>query len=199
MLTSLSTPQIIITPFMKKNPYYCASIGFCILLLSACNTATPENYFDRAVLNTNMMMGFAGNGFQRQLEQPSAKLVEGTKDQTAPMKRKEVVENQVQYLEESLAKIKNLKETAETKTMLTASVALYEYVLPVYKNEYLQLAKLYDENAPAAQITTLSQSIHDKYAAGFEERLTTLTNEGKIYAAKHKIPVNWGVKTSPDL
>ena len=84
------------------------------LLLAACNNATPENYFDEAVLNTNMMMGFASDGFERQLEQPSVKLVEGTKDQTAPMKRKEVVDNQIHYLDESFAKVKNLKETAET-------------------------------------------------------------------------------------
>ncbi|MEO5592980.1 MAG: hypothetical protein ABIR15_14280 [Chitinophagaceae bacterium] len=184
---------------MKKIISYWPLIAFCVLLLAACNLATPENYFDQAVLNSNMMMGFANDGLQRQLDQPSVKLVEGTKDQSAPMKRKEIIDNQIQYLDESFVKVKNLKETDDSRDILKASIALYEYVLPVYKNDYIQLAKLYDDNAPKEQITALSKSIRDKYFTGFEERLNALTNAGKPYAERHKIPVKWGVKTSPDL
>ncbi|MEO5685616.1 MAG: hypothetical protein ABIQ88_23415 [Chitinophagaceae bacterium] len=165
--------------------------------LFACNTATPENYFDRAVLNCNMMIGFANDGFQRQLEQPSAKLIEGTKDQTAPMKRKEVIDNQIQYLEESFVKVKDLKETEDSRVMLKASIVLYEYVLPVYKNEYVQLAKLYDHGAPKEQVASFSKAIMDKYAAGFEERYNAVISAGKPYAASHNIPVKWDIKSSP--
>jgi hypothetical protein len=184
---------------MKKFISYGLLTASCCLLLVACNTATPENYFDQAVLNSNMMMGFAGDGLQRQLEQPSVKLAAGTKDQTAPLKRKEVIENQIQYLDESFAKIKQLKETEDTRSMLQASIALYEYVLPVYKTEYIQLAKLYDEDAPKEQITSLSKSIRDKYFAGFKERLDTLIGTGKLYAMHHQIKVNWDIKNSPDI
>ena len=182
---------------MKKNSTRFLLTGLCCLLLCSCNTATPENYFDQAVLNTNMLMGFANDGFERQLEQPSVKLVEGTKDQTAPMKRKEVVDNQIQFVDESFAKIKNLKETDDTKDMLKASIAVYEYVVPVYKNEYVQLAKLYDENAPKEQIESYAKSINDKYSAGFEQRLNALINIAKPYAARHNINVKWDIKTSP--
>ncbi len=183
---------------MKKNSILFLLISFCSLLLSSCNTATPENYFDQAVLNTNMLIGFARNGFERQLEQPSVKLVEGTKDQTAPMKRKEVVDNQIHFVDERFTKIKNLKETDDTRDMLKASIAVYEYVVPVYKNEYAQLAKLYDENAPKEQIASFAKNINDKYAAGFEERLNTLINIAKPYAARHNINVKWDIKTSPE-
>jgi len=181
---------------MKRN-FTWLLISLSIFLLPACNTATPENYFDRAVLNCNMMMGFASDGQQRELDQPSVKLVEGTKDQTAPMKRKEVIEQKIAYLDEAYAKIKNLQETDDTKEMLHASIALYDYVLPVYKSEYTQLAKLYDEGASSQQIASFSKSISDKYFAGFEDRFNKLTAAGKPYAAKHNIKVNWGVKTSP--
>ena len=123
---------------MKKNTLFLLAINLAILLLTACNMALPENYFDQAVLNCNMMMGFAGEGLERQLEQPTVKLVEGSKDQTAPMKRKEVIEDKINFLDRAYATIKNLKETGDTKDMLHASVALYDYVLPVYKTEYLQ-------------------------------------------------------------
>ena len=161
--------------------------------------ATPENYFDRAVLNCNTMSGFAGPQLHRELENPSVKLVEGTKDQTTQMKRKEVIDNQIQYLEEGFEKVKSLKETDDTRDILKTSIALYEYALPVYKNEYTQLARLYDEGASATQITTLTQSIIDKYASGFGERYNAVMTAGKPFAERHHINVQWDVRTSPDL
>jgi len=182
---------------MKKNIVLLSTASLSILLLAACNMATPENYFDRAVLNCNMMIGFAGEGLQRALEQPTVKLVAGTKDQTAPMKRKEVIEDKINFLDQAYTKIKNLQETDDTKDILHASVALYDYVLPVYKTEYLQLAQLYDEGASKEQIALFSKNISDKYYAGFEERFNKLTAAGKPYAARHNIKVNWGIQTSP--
>ena len=34
------------------------------LLLAGCDSATPQNYFDCAVLNCNLMHGFASRGMQ---------------------------------------------------------------------------------------------------------------------------------------
>ncbi|MEO6723588.1 MAG: hypothetical protein ABIN67_24690 [Ferruginibacter sp.] len=158
----------------------------------SCNTATPENYFDQAVLNTNMLVGFAGSGMARELESPSVKMEEGT-GKAVPMKRKEVVNDRIKYLEESLGKIKDLKETPDTKEMLQSSLALYEYVLPVYKKEYVQLAALYDEGADKEKIQSQLQGINDKYYSKFNELMDKLINTGKSYAERHSIKVNWGV------
>ena len=166
---------------------------FCV----ACNTATPENYFDIAVLNTNMMHGFADEGLQRELDNPTVKLVEGSTNQTAPMKRQEVIDGKIKFIEPNFEKVKKLKETGDTKDMLQASRALYEYVLPVYRNEYRQLAKLYDDGAPGEQIRSLAQIIHDKYEPGFEKLYTRLIETAKPFASKHNIKVNWDINTSP--
>ncbi|MEO6315510.1 MAG: hypothetical protein ABIU63_15875 [Chitinophagaceae bacterium] len=183
---------------MKKIRFFVLLITSCATVLMACNTATPENYFDRAVLNCNMMTGFGDKGLQRQLEQPSVKLVEGTKDQSVPMKRKEVIDNLVQYLDESFAKIKALKETNDSRDMLQASTALYAYTLPVYKNEYTQLAKLYDDGAPAATIAALAASIQEKYAVGFADRYNKVIEAGKPFALRHNINVKWDIHSSPE-
>lgn len=165
--------------------------------LLSCNTTSPEKYFDIAVLNTNMMHGFATNVLQRELESPSVKLVEGTTDKTEPMKRKEIIDGKIAYIEEAYGKVKDLKQTDETKAMLQSSLALYEYVLPVYKNEYLQLAKLYDDGASKEQIDAMEQSIETKYYPNFEVLSNKLTDAGKPYAAKNNINVKWDVQTSP--
>jgi hypothetical protein len=170
--------------------------SFCFYIFPSCST-TPENYFDIAVLNCNMMHGFASNGLQRELESPSVKLVEGTTDQTAPMKRKEIIDSKIEFITSAMEKVKSLKATEETKNMLQASVALYEYVLPVYKNEYQQLAKLYDDGAPDDQLQAMEKTIEEKYYPNFEVLFNQLTTEAKPYAAKNNINVNWDVKTSP--
>lgn len=158
---------------------------------AACNMATPEEYFDQAVLNTNMLSGFANEGFYRELEQPSVKLNETT-GKTEPMKRSELVADKIAWAEQSLKKIKALHPTDETKDMLQTSTALFEYVLPAYKNDYTQLSKLYDDNAPKSQIDAKAEAIYNKYYAGFEEQYKKLISLGKPYAAAHNIKVEWG-------
>ena len=170
-----------------------------VCLVSSCDTATPENYFDRAVLNCNLMNGFAGNGMARNLESPSVKLADPGGSRTVAMTRKEVIDGQILSLEEAYGKVKKLRQTDETKAMLQASLAVYEYVLPVYKDEYQQLARLYDGGAEKKEIEALSQTITAKYAAGFQSRMESLTMIAKPYAERHGIQVKWDVKTSPSL
>lgn len=181
---------------MNKGKLLALAAIVC-LLQAACNTASPEKYFDIAVLNCNMMYGFAGDGMSRQLESPSVKMVNGNKDEFAPMKRKEVIESRVRSIEPNLQKIRDLKTTGETKEMLEASEALYNYVLPVYKNEYYQLAALYDEGASQEEIQAYTQSISDKYYDGYVKHFTRLETAAKLFAEKHGINVNWGIKATP--
>ena len=143
------------------------------------------------------MHGFANRALQMQLESPSVKMVEGSKDKTEPMKRKEVIEDQIKSIETNYEKVKDLKETDETKDILKASLSLYEYVLPVYKNEYLQLAKLYDDGASKEQIQSMETLIENKYSNNFHQLYNNLTVAGKPYAEKNNIKVNWDINTSP--
>jgi hypothetical protein len=164
---------------------------FICLVITACNTATPGKYFDTAVLNCNMMMGFANEGLLRELDQPSVKMVNGDKDHTVAMKRKEVIDTKIKFLEANLEELKQLKETPDTRDILQASLALNEYILPVYKNEYLQLAKLYDDGASKEARQSMSMAIRGKYFTGFDERFSKLTTAGKSYAERHAIKVTW--------
>ena len=176
---------------MRKYRILLLALYGCFGLFSSCNTDTPENDFDIAVLNCNMLGGFANDGLSRQLESPSMKLVEGTKDQSVPMKRKEVMDTKIKFLEENYEKLKNLKITDDNKDILQTSLALNGYVLPVCKKEYVQLAELYDNGASKAEINALTQHIHDTYSIGFEKQFNSLIAAGKLYAAKHHINVKW--------
>lgn len=165
---------------------------FYHLIFASCNTATPEKYFDVAVLNSNMQFGFADEGLLRQLESPSVKLDEKTQ-QTLPMKRMDIINDKTKFVEEELEKLKNLPENEDSKDILQKSFALHEFVLAVYKNEYSKLAALYDESAPKQQIEEQAKLIHNKYFLQYEKLYNELISSGKLYADKHAIKVNWGV------
>jgi len=170
--------------------------AFSLFILNGCQSATPQEYFGQAVLNCNLLYGFAGNGMQNELAQPSEKLIDTKTMATAPMKRMEVIDNKLENLQSNFKNVKSLKSTEETKNMLTASIALYEYTLPVFRNEYKQLAALYDNNEPAEKIANLEKTISDTYGAKFLELYNAVWTAGKEYAAKNGMKVQ-EVNTSP--
>jgi hypothetical protein len=159
--------------------------------LFSCNFTTPENYFDEAVLNVNLITPFGGQAVLNSFAHPSVKLVPGTKDQTTPMTRREIVENQIQNVEANLSKIKALPDSEETRDMVQTSIRLHELVLPVYKTEYRELAKLYDEGGSGRNRLLKAQEIDTKYLANYQTLFRRLIELGKSYAAKHNIKVDW--------
>jgi len=161
------------------------------LSLASCNNASPEKYFDEAVLNVNLITPFGGQAALNSLDHPSVKLVPGTKDQTTPMTRKEIVEDQIQRVEANLVKIKALPDSEETRDMVQTSIKLHEFVLPVYKTEYRQLAKLYDEDGSQPERVSAAHEIDTKYLAGYQTLFNRLVELGKAYAEKHHIKVEW--------
>lgn len=166
-------------------------------LVASCEFATPDDYFGRAVLNLNFFRDFAGKRMDGELKQPSMKLSEGAGSEIVQMTRKEVVADKIAFAETSYEKVKKLKRSDDTRAMLQASKAVYEYILPVYRNEYQELARLYDSKAPQAEIDTLSQSIREKYAAGYQERMEALVSAAKPFAERHHLKVSWDVGGNP--
>lgn len=161
-----------------------------VVAFSACTNPTPENYFDKAVLNTNIVNDFGSEPLTKML------IAYGVKHEgTAPEMKNPAetfIDSKVQYITKQLKDIKDLKETDETRNMLKTSVALFEYVLPVYKNEYMALAKLSDDGGTQDDILSLGKEIDQKYGVRFDSLYDVLTEEGKKYAAAHNINVKWG-------
>lgn len=175
---------------MKKQITYLFLSIFSVINFISCNTATPEKYFNIAVLNTNLLAGFAGNGLLRQIESPSVKLDENS-GETVPMKSSEIIKDKINSIEETYKSVKGLKETEDTKEMLQASISLYEFVLPVYKNDYMQLAESIDKKESAEKINSEANAIHDKYFAKYDELYKKLISIGKVYAENNNLKVNW--------
>lgn len=167
-----------------------------VSLLPSCGDS-PKTCFDRAVLNCNMIHDFAGRGMEMFLESPSVKLTGKNPGETAPMTRKEMVDDKITFVEQSLVKVRQLRQTDDNRDIVLASIALHEYVLPVYRDDYQRLAKLYDDGAPPAEIAQLAAAIATKHGPPFQALSDRLTTAGKAYATRHGIKVMWDVRTSP--
>lgn len=166
---------------------------------TACTDSSPENVFNTAVLSCNTIYDFANEGLLRQLESPSVRMINGDINNVAPMKRKEVIDDKIQSVTAYHNKLKKLNENSDSKEVIQASRALYDYVLPVYKKEYMELARLYDEGAAKETIASYAQTIEDKYYPGFANLFDKVTAAGKLYAKKHNINVQWDIQTSPQF
>jgi hypothetical protein len=141
-----------------KNATSIFKFVFISILFFACSTS-PDQYFSQATLNCNLLYGFAGYELKRDLATPQEKLIDAQTMKMAPITRAEVVKEKIAMVEENYRKVRSLSTNAEADEMLKASVALYAFVIPVYKNEYAQLATLYDENA-AAEKTAAAEKKH---------------------------------------
>lgn len=178
---------------MKRSISILLTAVSAFTIFCGCTAPDPEKIFGEAVLNSNMFHTFAAESMYREWGQPSVKMVGNDVNNIVPMTRMEMLENKIASIEPNLKKIEALPKNDDTRAMIEASLALHNYILPVYKTEYKQLAKLYDDNAPQEQIDAMTKRIHDTYYKGFEERTNALIAAGKVYAAKHNINVRWDV------
>jgi hypothetical protein len=128
---------------------------------------------------------------------PSLKLVPGSNNQTVPMTRSEIVQNQINLVEANLTKIKALPDSDETRDMVQTSIKLHELALAAYKGEYVELARLFDTGASVSDRQNKAREIDTRYLSGFRAMYAHLIELGKAYASKHNIKVQWDVSTQP--
>ena len=165
---------------------------YCSVFFSSCSTPTPEKYFDVAVLNANMLAGFAGSALSRELEMPSMKMM-GSTDEPVLMSRQEIIEDKISFSQKVLVDLKNMRRTSDANDILNSSIAMHEFVISVYETDYMTLAKMYDAGVAKEKIAAFDQAIKEKHGSMFALHYENVIRGGKLYASKHTIPVNWSM------
>lgn len=172
------------------------SIRFYVLMVAvltatACKFSlnSPEEYFDRAALNTNTLSRFGGeyfNTYQKYIKQ-----VNGQNDFNTC--EKYLSNYSIAFAKRDLKKVKALTSTEETKPMIDASIDLYNFVLESYQTDHLQIARMIDRQAPVEEINTAINKLNTKSYESFVLKYDKLWKIAEQYAKDHDITV----KTMP--
>ena len=178
---------------MKKYIGIYLLIALCI---AGCQKPDPSKYVTTAFINANLLVGFASDGLNAELAQPSTMLVDADKQTYRELKRTEVMEYKINHASEALKKIEALPDDVEARPLVRAATDLFQLVLKAYRNEYTQLAKLYDAGATPEQIHDLEKLIQVRYRTNYQKLSTQLETIGMQYAKQHGVPV-MSVNTTP--
>lgn len=175
---------------------YLTSFSFVIavafsLCLQSCSESA-DKFFGIAVLNTNMINDFGTPILAKHIDDNTLEFDDIPSSKNKGDEAENDVKNKILYLEKSLNDIKALSDGDEMrKKIKNESIALYEFVIPVYKNEYMAYAKLCDSKAPKEQKDEIIKSIEQKYYADFEAKYESLLSNGKAFAQQNNINVNF--------
>jgi hypothetical protein len=169
-----------------------AVILILISLLFACKMPkSPEEFFGIAVLNTNQINEFATPRLAKWIQDQTLEFADIPSSKKNGDEALKNVQTTVLVLEQTLQKVKELPENDDTRELRQEAIALYEYVLPVYKNEYTAYAKLCDAKGPKADKDAIIESINQKYAVPFDKMYGAFLQKGKAYAAANNLNVHW--------
>jgi len=189
---------MIINYFGHKQNLYMKHSLFIIfmsmsLFFTACQSPSPETFFGKVVLNTNLVADFAPERYGKQLEQETVEFADMPSSKKVGDEAQKSVGIKIQVVEKALKDIKELNVSdADAKALKEQSIALFEKVLPVYKNEYTAYAKLCDGKGSAEEKQALLQKIEKNDMPSINEVFDNVYALGKAYAEKHNLNVNWG-------
>lgn len=173
-------------------------INYCLLAvlffgIVSCQSVSPEQFFEQVVLNTNYVADFAPGIFGKELEAQTVEYPDVPASKKHGDEAQKIVETKIISIERALGKIRELKaEDEEMRSMKDNSIELLETVLPVYKKEYMEYARLCDAKGSSAQKEILLQTVEKTYLPKVEELMENVYRKGKNYADKHQINVQWG-------
>jgi len=162
-----------------------------VLCFTSCSESA-DTFFGKAVLNTNMINDFGTPILAKRINDQTIEFPDIPSSKNKGDEAVNDVKNKILYLEKSLNDIKALADGDDLrKTIKNESIALYEYVIPVYKNEYMSYAKLCDGKAPQEQKDKIIKAIEQKYYPTFEAKYDALLTNAKVFAHKNNLNVNW--------
>ena len=168
----------------RLRRYGAALLALLALLPAACRFVpnTPQEYFSRAALNANAVAAF-GSGYFRVHD--CRNLPAGTP--AAFNSCEKLLQNSIRQLESYIERADALYRTDETRPMIEAGLDLYRFVLDSYRTDHLQVARLLDAKAPAAQVEQALLALDTKSYAGFEQRYDKVWGIAEQYAKAHGI------------
>ena len=171
------------------------TILILILISQSCSfSVSPEKYFGKVALNTNLLGGFGKQDFENYMNAKSQKALyiklENDEYDMQGMLVPHLTTYIIPNIEKSINEIKDLKVTASTEAMINASIKLHEFTLDKYKTEYIKIAVLIDNKASKTEIHQEIIRFEQSYLDKFWDLHTNLMDIAIPYAKDNGIEVS---------
>jgi hypothetical protein len=160
-----------------------------IVAFNSCGSETPVQYFNTAALNCNLIAGFGSRDIDQYLTYKPAVYNPQTKKSDTITFKENIQKYFLANVEANYNKVKALKLTGDTKQMVESSLALYAYVLPKYKTEFMAIAQMRDENKPKSEVDNAIAEFVNKYGDEFSKKYSAFLDIALAYAKKNNIDV----------
>jgi len=173
------------------------TILFLVLLAittQSCTTDTPDSYFGKTTLNVNKYSQMGATDFQRMREfHDQNALYAKVNDEFIPSDSFEahIKTYKIFNIETDIENIKKLKPTEETKEMINASLAVFNFIKSKYETDYVKIAKLMDDKVGKEKIDTAIQKFEEQNLSKLDKKLKALFDIAMPYAKKNGMDVKF--------
>lgn len=176
---------------MKKiNSFILILVGFFIV---SCQSENPDKFFEIVLLNTNHISDFAPEIFAKKLNSVSTEYPDIPSSKKNGNEAKQAVEMKIFSIEKAIVDINEINVTDEEAIVLKEkTIELFETVLPVYKNDYTEYAKICDTKGAEEEKEAILQKIQNDDMPKVDALFNEVYILGKSYSDKHQLKVNWG-------
>ncbi|GAA4785762.1 hypothetical protein GCM10023231_12050 [Olivibacter ginsenosidimutans] len=171
---------------MTKKIIYKAWIAvglYMVLICLSCSKTRPEKYIAVTALNSNLVSTAYRPMFLNELMERKYK------NQLPGTSAEEYVRDRaIKPVDEAIEKVKQLKETAETKELIAAALEVMTYGKTIFEHEYKSIAELIDKERPLEEIDKAITEMYDNTETGMAERFDRLDTLALKYARANKVP-----------
>lgn len=162
--------------------HYLVRISLFFALVTSmvgCNTTSPQKYVEVTVLNTNLVTAYFRPPYFEEVMAHQGSAEAYVRQQTATR------------VEQALEKVNKLNVTDETQPLIKASRDFLTYGKELFETEYIDIAKMIDQQAPQSAIDTAIMEVFEKHTPIMDEKLTALETVAAPFAEKHGVDLRF--------
>lgn len=174
---------------MRKNKKIIPALfllAITLFITTGCTPESPRKIFEKTVLNANMISQFGSKDIKHLLNE-TPQIYDTSQKKMVTSSYEDYFKFKISYLEQAEKSIKKIKINDDNKEIVTASLALFAYVIPKEKEGYLKIARLKDQKASETDINNAITVFDEANNENANQKQDTLLAVAKKYAQKHNL------------
>ena len=177
-----------------KNNLKILSLFLVVIILHSCTVDKPQSYFGKTTLNVNKYATFGAQDLLDMIE--SQKHTGLYAEINGEFILSDNLEAHIKTyklvgIEKDIEAVKNLSPTEDTKEMINASLAVFNFIKSKYETDYLKITKMVNEKIDITIINKAIREFEEKNKPILNKKIETLYNIALPYAKANGIEVSF--------